>query len=446
MMLYCSSCKEMKDENEFTKFDRNPALQSRKGKVCMCKSCCNQLITEQGNTKDALKHVLRLIDVPYIETYVESALKLYQKKRDTTNIIIKKNVYDNTEEVSGMETNNLQTTIYTCYTARLGLMSKKYINFACSDGLRSEDFETKGELTDDEKLVQSANKYLKKTYGEQIFYDKERLAKAVKLSMDEFSLHKNNVTKRQHKFKLKGHIMALLNANELDKSLYGFILEDKESASNTSDGLVEIEVEPKEIKEVAFKVPQDFDVEAMSEKWGYGYTEEQLCAFEKKYQLLKNNYVEKTALHTEGLLTYIRYRVNEEIATARGSVKDAKDWGELASKQATNAKINVSQLSKSDLSDGLDSFGSLVKAVETAVDIIPILPKFKEKPQDSVDFTLLCYINYVRDLKGLPPAEYKDIYAFYDERKKAYEKKEELEDINEENDIDYELGDEDGNS
>lgn len=126
-------------------------------------------------------------------------------------------------------------------------------------------------------------------------------------------------------------------------------------------------------------------------------------------------------MHTEALLTYIRYRVKEEIATARDDMKSAKEWGQLAQKAAQDAKINPSQLSKSDLSDGLDTFGQLVRSVEQAVDIIPILPVFKERPQDKVDFTIWCYINYIRDLKGLPLAEYEDIYRFYDERKKEYE-------------------------
>lgn len=155
-------------------------------------------------------------------------------------------------------------------------------------------------------------------------------------------------------------------------------------------------------------------------KWGFGYEKDEYLAFERKYAMLKNNYQEKTAMHTEALLTYVRYRVKEEISTAQNDVKAAKEWGALAQKAAQDAKINPSQLSKSDLSDGLDTFGQLVRTVEQAVDIIPILPQFKEKPQDKVDFTLLCYVNYIRDLKGLPLAEYSDIYNFYEERKREY--------------------------
>ena len=125
-------------------------------------------------------------------------------------------------------------------------------------------------------------------------------------------------------------------------------------------------------------------------------------------------------MHTEALLIYIRYRVKEEIATALGNIQDAKAWGEMANKAATNAKINPSQLTKADLSDGLSTFSELSQAVEKEVDIIPILPRFKYRPNDALDFNIWCYVNYMRDLAGLPPCNYEDVYAFYDERKRDY--------------------------
>jgi len=155
-------------------------------------------------------------------------------------------------------------------------------------------------------------------------------------------------------------------------------------------------------------------------KWGFGYPDIEYQAFERKYQFLKNNYPEKTAMHTEALLNYVRYRVKEELSTAQGNVKDAKEWGGLADRQATAAKINPSQLSKADLQDGLNSFGELTRAVEKEVDIINILPQFKESPKDKPEFVLWCYINYIRDLQGLGLCAYKDIWAFYEERKNQY--------------------------
>lgn len=163
--------------------------------------------------------------------------------------------------------------------------------------------------------------------------------------------------------------------------------------------------------------------EQLIEKWGFGYSDKELIMFEKKFNLLKDNYPLRTAMHIEALCTYTRYRVKEEMATASGNVGEASKWGSLADKAAQSAKINPSQLSKADLSGGLNGFGELVRAVEQAVDIIAVLPVFKEKPQDKVDETLLHYINYVRRLKNLPDVEYKDIWNFLEERKKEYEVK-----------------------
>lgn len=181
------------------------------------------------------------------------------------------------------------------------------------------------------------------------------------------------------------------------------------------------------IKNVDVKLEPNFigdEKVRLVEKWGFGYSDEELYMFEKKFNLLKDNYPLRTAMHVEALCTYVRYRVKEEIATAKGNVGEAQKWGSLADKAAQSAKINPSQLSKADLSGGLNGFGELARAVEKARDILDILPRFKERPQDKIDFTLWCYINYVRRLKNLPDAEYKDIYRFLDDRKKEYQKEE----------------------
>lgn len=165
----------------------------------------------------------------------------------------------------------------------------------------------------------------------------------------------------------------------------------------------------------------DFNItDEIVDKWGFGYKTDEYQAFERKYNFLKNNYPEKTSMHTEALLKYIRYSVKEEMSTAINDVGAAKSWGALAKDAATAAKINPSQLSKADLTDGLSTFGELTRIVEQTQDIISTLPRFKQRPHDKVDFTILCYINYVRDLKGLPPAEYSEIYKFYELRVKDY--------------------------
>ncbi len=151
------------------------------------------------------------------------------------------------------------------------------------------------------------------------------------------------------------------------------------------------------------------------DKWGFGYNNEEYYYFEKKWQKLIDNYGEKTSFHVEGLITYIRFRVKEELATAKGLIKDAKEWGTMAKDAATAAKINVSQLSKSDISGGVDLLPQLFEVVESEVGIISILPYLKEQPYDDADMIIWCIVNYLRRLEDKPRIAYKDIWNFYDE-------------------------------
>ncbi|MEC1612622.1 hypothetical protein P9D96_05085 [Bacillus mojavensis] len=171
-------------------------------------------------------------------------------------------------------------------------------------------------------------------------------------------------------------------------------------------------------KTIAAETQRD-SVEQVSDeiidKWGIGYTPDEYHQFERKYNKLIRNYGEKTALHTEGLLSYIRFRVKEELATAKGEVKEAKEWGQMASKAATDAKINVSQLSKSDISGGVDVLSQLFEAVETELGIIPLLPRLTAQPYDDADLIIWAIINYYRRLEDKEKVAYKDIYHFYDE-------------------------------
>ncbi len=155
-------------------------------------------------------------------------------------------------------------------------------------------------------------------------------------------------------------------------------------------------------------------------RFGQGYTRAEYKAMVEKYDFLSQSYPDLTNLHTEALITYIRYKVKEEFATASGAVEEAEKWAALATKAADKAKLNPSQLSQNDLQGGLNSFSELMMAIEQAVDIIPILPQFKYRPNDSCDFTIWCIINYLRKAEGKPLCSYEDIYHFYDERKAEY--------------------------
>jgi len=153
----------------------------------------------------------------------------------------------------------------------------------------------------------------------------------------------------------------------------------------------------------------------LEEKYGSGYTDEEYRAFEKKYKKLTKNYTEQTSMHSENLIIYIRYRVKEEMATARGEFKEAKEWGVLAQKAAQDAKINVSQLSKSDISGGVDLMTQLSEAVESKLSVIGLLPKVMEQPYDDADLILWANVNYNRRLEDKPQVSYRDVWNFYDE-------------------------------
>ncbi|UUV25870.1 MULTISPECIES: hypothetical protein [Lysinibacillus] len=162
----------------------------------------------------------------------------------------------------------------------------------------------------------------------------------------------------------------------------------------------------------------------LKEKYGYGYPDEEYILFEKKFINLKPSFQLPTTMHEEYLREYCVNKVKETIAKAKGEFKEAKEWAAMAKESAEAGKLKPSQMSKADLSQGLDGFGQLARMVEEHQDIIPLLPKFVQQPKDKVDITLWMYINYVRDLKGMPDAKYEDLYEFYEERRKDYENQE----------------------
>jgi len=173
---------------------------------------------------------------------------------------------------------------------------------------------------------------------------------------------------------------------------------------------------------IKFSQDENLDSEtekSLVDKWG-NYSSRELNSFEKKYNALKNNYPEKTALHTEALMNYVRYRCKEELATSDGEVKEAESWSKMAAKAATDAKINPSQLSAADLQGGLNSFSEITKIAEEESDIIKKLPQFTYRPNDSADFIMWCIINYMRKAKGQEEVDYHSIYAFYDRRRDEY--------------------------
>jgi len=168
-------------------------------------------------------------------------------------------------------------------------------------------------------------------------------------------------------------------------------------------------------------VEVDLITDDMRDRFGNNYEDEELLAMEKKYRFLQTSYDEITSMHTESLLTFIRYKVQEEKSTALGNVDDAKKWGFLADKASTQAGINPAQLKKADLIGGITAFGELTQVIEeNAGGVIPIMPEFFQRPRDIPDFTIWNYIDSARHLEGKDTISYAQVYQFYDKRKQEF--------------------------
>lgn len=157
----------------------------------------------------------------------------------------------------------------------------------------------------------------------------------------------------------------------------------------------------------------------MKEFWG-NFPDDEICRMQSKYDFMAKSYPLKTNTHIENLRNYVKYSIKADIALEEGDFANLKNWTDLAQKAADSAKLNVKQMSASDLTGGLTCFAELSQKVEECIDIIPILPQFKYRANDSVDFTIWCLINYTRSLLGKPEVEYKEIYKFYDDKKAEY--------------------------
>jgi len=164
-----------------------------------------------------------------------------------------------------------------------------------------------------------------------------------------------------------------------------------------------------------FKVTED-----IKSLFGDGYDTLEYKKMFDKYEKLKINYTLQTNIHQEALATYVRFKVKEEDATARGNVDEAKKWYDAAQNAAEKAKLTPKQLTKADLDSGVNSVSELTKAVEQAVDVIKIMPRFKYRPNDAPDFNIWCYVDYERKLNDQPPVSYEDVYSFYDKKREEY--------------------------
>ena len=193
---------------------------------------------------------------------------------------------------------------------------------------------------------------------------------------------------------------------------------EKEKIQRRFSSIIEKEENEEKIINVGrekFEVTQE-----IIDMFGEGYTKQEYRKMVKKYNDMSKTYVVQTNLHKEALLTYVRFKVKEETATAKGDVQDAQKWYSAAQDAAEKAKLTPRQLSKEDLQGGMVNFSDIFTAVESAKERIKIFPEFKYQPRDAADFIIWNYVNYERNLNNMPEVPYSDIYKFYDEKKKEY--------------------------
>lgn len=267
--------------------------------------------------------------------------------------------------------------------------------------------------------LDSAYNQYKKEHG---YLPDEEIAKHGK---DIIGLYFKNTMLRQNRDKsfadseLDGHMHSNSNIGVVDKDRINKKYIENENNNTSAFNLIK-DVADEEVPMVLRK-KDNFEVtEDMVNLFGEGYTKTEYKKMSRKYEEMKQTYIIQTSIHREALVTYVRFKVKEEMATAKGDVGEAQKWYSAAQTAAEQGKLTAKQISKEDLQGGIVNFSDIFTAVEGAKERIKIFPEFKYQPKDAADFIIWCYINYERNLNNMPEVEYKDIYKFYDKKKKEY--------------------------
>lgn len=196
-------------------------------------------------------------------------------------------------------------------------------------------------------------------------------------------------------------------------------MENKEDFLKELENASVISATPKKTtrkKKASSSINDEETDELLEELFGEGFTRKEYKIMYKRYKELENNYpVGRSAMHQEALVTYVKYAYKRDKAISEDDMEAADKWGKLASKQATDAKINPSQLSAADLSDGITNFSKIAEAVEREQDIIPLLPTYN-RPNDAIDYAIWQMVLYIRRLQNLPEITYAELYKFLMEK------------------------------
>lgn len=196
-------------------------------------------------------------------------------------------------------------------------------------------------------------------------------------------------------------------------------MENKEDFLKELENASVISATPKKTtrkKKASSSINDEESDELLEELFGEGFTRKEYKIMYKRYKELENNYpVGRSAMHQEALVTYVKYAYKRDKAISEDDMEAADKWGKLASKQATDAKINPSQLSAADLSDGITNFSKIAEAVEREQDIIPLLPTYNQA-NDAIDYAIWQMVLYIRRLQNLPEITYAELYKFLIEK------------------------------
>lgn len=285
----------------------------------------------------------------------------------------------------------------------------------CKNCIKQESLNKLGEI--DEEKFKSVLRQIDRPYYKDV------LQSAVKQYKKEHSYIEDNDIKYHGEdiiglyFKNLNTLRQVANKSYGDSEKEGFVRKQGVQAASVNIG----NTIKQTVKDKHYSNIDDFEVtEEIKSLFGDGYDTLEYKKMFDKYEKLKINYTLQTNIHQEALATYVRFKVKEEDATARGNVDEAKKWYDAAQNAAEKAKLTPKQLTKADLDSGVNSVSELTKAVEQAVDVIKIMPQFKYRPNDAPDFNIWCYVDYERKLNDQPPISYEDVYSFYDKRREEY--------------------------
>jgi hypothetical protein len=370
-LLYCTKCTQEKDDKNFTVFKRNPALKSRKGYVVFCKSCVAEYITMRGNTKQVLRELCQLIDVPYIESLADSALKQFKKKEKT-----------NKEGIASKD----QANIFGCYARYLNIINKNYINYSYSDGIRDGSIESKitkleqlkqdlvpTDVVEKEENIKKNMKYLAKIFGEDTVRDEEKLSKVAKIKFNEYSAY-GDATSRSKKHQLKIHLKYLVDEGIFDKSKFSYLYDDLENSNP-------------EIEEKIY-----------SKEWKGYYTQEEIDDLNNYYKDLNTDFKITTRNHKDYARKIAKASLAMDTAYEEmrnggvGSDKKYKDFKESFDSLSKSAQFAENTRGQNDVA--LGCFGKVFELVENH----HWIPEWDSLEKDQIDVLLDQFSNINKSL------------------------------------------------